>query len=49
MNASELTEKFWKYNEKEPLGAVMVALYLFLIVIWKKNEDNYFSFSYTEI
>ena len=49
MNASELTEKFWKYNEKEPLGAVMVALYLFLIEIWKKNEENDFSLSDTEI
>ena len=49
MNASELTEKFWKYNEKEPLGAVAVALYLFLIEIWKKNEENDFSLSDTEI
>ena len=49
MNASELTEKFWEYNEEEPLGAVMVALYLFLIEIWKKNEENDFSLSDTEI
>ena len=49
MNASELTEKFWEYNEKEPLGAVAVALYLFLIEVWKKNEENDFSLSDTEI
>lgn len=49
MNASELTEKFWEYNEKEPLGAVAVALYLFLIEIWKKNEENDFRLSDTEI
>ena len=49
MNASELTKKFWKYNEKEPLGAVAVALYLFLIEVWKKNEENDFCLSDTEI
>ena len=49
MNASELTEKFWEYNEKEQLGAVTVALYLFLIEVWKKNEENDFSLSDTEI
>ena len=42
MNDSGLTEKFWKYNEKEPLGAIAVALYFFLLEIWKKNEQNYF-------
>ena len=49
MNDSELTEKFWKYNEKEPLGAIAVALYFFLLEIWKKNEQNDFSLSDTEI
>ena len=49
MNDSGLTEKFWKYNEKEPLGAIAVALYFFLLEIWKKNEQNYFSLSDTEI
>lgn len=49
MNDSELTEKFWEYNEKEPLGAVAVALYFFLVEIWKKNEKNDFSLSDTEI
>jgi hypothetical protein len=49
MNASELTENFWKYNRKEPLGAVAVALYLFLIEIWKKNKENDFRLSDTEI
>jgi hypothetical protein len=49
MNDSELTEKFWKYNEKEPLGAVVAALYLFLIEIWKKKGENDFSLSDTEI
>lgn len=49
MNDSELTEKFWKYNEKEPLGAVAIAFYLFLLEIWKKNKENDFSLSDTEI
>ena len=49
MNDSGLTEKFWKFNEKEPLGAIAVALYFFLLVIWKKNEQNDFSLSDTEI
>ena len=49
MNDSGLTEKFWKYNEKEPLGAIAVALYFFLLEIWKKNEQNDFSLSDTEI
>lgn len=38
MNDSELTEKFWKYNEKEPLGAIAVALYFFLLEIWEKTN-----------
>ncbi|MCQ4139549.1 hypothetical protein [Chryseobacterium sp. EO14] len=49
MNESELIRKFWEYNGQEPLGAVAVALYLFLIEIWKKNEKNNFSLSDTEI
>ena len=49
MYDSGLTEKFWKYNEKEPLGAIAVALYFFLLGIWTKNEQNYFSLSDTEI
>ena len=48
MNDSGLTEKFWKFNEKEPLGAIAVALYFFLLEIWKKNEQNDFSLSDTE-
>lgn len=49
MNESELIRKFWKYNEKEPLGAVATALYLFLLNVWKKSEENDFSLSDTEI
>ncbi|WP_184429255.1 hypothetical protein [Chryseobacterium shigense] len=41
--------QFWEYNEKEPLGAVAVALYFFLVEIWKKNEKNDFNLSDTEI
>ena len=49
MNESELIRQFWKYNEKEPLGAVAAALYLFLLKIWKENEENDFSLSDTGI
>lgn len=49
MNESGLIRKFWEYNEKEPLGAVATALYLFLLKGWKKNEENDFSLSDTEI
>mgnify|MGYP000858733169 CR=1 FL=1 len=31
----ELIKQFWKYNEKEPLGAVTVAFYLFLLEFWR--------------
>ena len=49
MNESGLIRQFWEYNEKEPLGAVVAALYLFLIEIWKKKGENDFSLSDTEI
>ena len=49
MNESGLIRQFWEYNEKEPLGAVVAALYLFLIEVWKKKGENDFSLSDTEI
>ena len=49
MNELGLIGKFWEYNEKESLGAVAAALYLFLLEVWKKNEENDFSLSDTEI
>lgn len=49
MNGLGLIGKFWEYNEKESLGAVAAALYLFLLEVWKKNEENDFSLSDTEI
>lgn len=49
MNESELIRKFWEYNEKESLGAVATALYLFLLKVWGENEENDFSLSDTEI
>ena len=49
MNESELIRKFWEYNEKEPLGAVATALYLFLLKVWEQNEENDFKLSDTEI
>ncbi|GEM52765.1 hypothetical protein EB1_25550 [Empedobacter brevis NBRC 14943 = ATCC 43319] len=49
MNYSRLIKKFWNYNEKDPLGAVSVALYLFLLEIWEKNKENDFNLSDTEI
>ena len=49
MNYSELISRFWEHNEKQPLGAIVVSLYLFLLEIWKKNEENNFKLSDTEI
>ncbi|WP_312554521.1 transcriptional regulator [Empedobacter brevis] len=49
MNYSRLIKRFWSYNEKYPLGAVAVALYLFLLEIWDKNKENDFNLSDTEI
>lgn len=49
MNYQELVNRFWEYNEKEPLGAVAVALYLFLLELWKKNKKSDFNLSDSEI
>lgn len=49
MNYQGLIKQLWKYNEKEPLGAVTVALYLFLLELWVENEGNDFNLSDSEI
>ena len=49
MNYSELIYHFWEHNEKQPLGAVAVSLYLFLLEIWTKNDESDFKLSDTEI
>ena len=49
MNYSELISRFWEHNEKQPLGAVAVSLYLFLLEIWAKNDEHDFKLSDTEI
>jgi len=49
MNYQGLIKQIWKYNEKEPLGAVTVAFYLFLLEQWVKNEENDFNLSDSEI
>lgn len=49
MSYPELIKQFWKYNEKEPLGAVTVAFYLFLLELWTKNKERGFNLSDTEI
>lgn len=49
MNYQVLVNRFWESNEKEPLGAVAVALYLFLLELWKKNEKSDFNLSDSEI
>lgn len=49
MNHQELVNRFWEYNEKEPLGAVAVALYLFLLELWAKNDEKNFNLSDSEI
>lgn len=45
MNYTELISKFWSINEKTPLGASAVALYLFLLEEWRKNNGENFSIS----
>jgi DNA-binding transcriptional regulator GbsR (MarR family) len=49
MNESEFIRQFWEYNRKNPIGAISVAMYLFLLNIWFKNEENEFKLSDTEI
>ena len=49
MNHQELVNRFWEYNEKEPLGAIAVALYLFLLELWAKNDEKNFNLSDSEI
>ncbi|MGC4128714.1 MAG: hypothetical protein QM564_03975 [Bergeyella sp.] len=49
MNYSELIRRFWEHNEKQPLGAVAVSLYFFLLEIWAKNDEHDFKLSDTEI
>lgn len=45
MNYTELISKFWSINEKSPLGASAIALYLFLLEEYRKNEERDFSIS----
>ena len=49
MNYPELIKRFWEYNAKEPLGAVTVAFYLFLLEIGQESNKSDFSLSDTEI
>lgn len=45
MNYTELIAKFWDANEKSPLGASAIALYLFLLEEYRKSEGKDFSVS----
>ncbi|MDV2442560.1 hypothetical protein CMV00_01940 [Elizabethkingia anophelis] len=45
MNYLELLHKFWEYNQNERLGTTMIAMYLFLLEEWDKNEGNDFKVS----
>ncbi|MCT4047245.1 hypothetical protein HZP89_04425 [Elizabethkingia anophelis] len=45
MNYLDLLHKFWDYNQKEPLGATTIAMYLFLLEMWYINEENDFKVS----
>jgi hypothetical protein len=49
MNESELLHQFWEYNRKNPIGSIGVAMYLFLLDLWFKNQENEFKLSDTEI
>jgi hypothetical protein len=41
MNYDELTDKFWKFNQKRPIGATAIALYLFLLKIWNEKGNDF--------
>jgi len=45
MNYTELITKFWGINEKSPLGASAIALYLFLLEEYRKNNGKDFTIS----
>ncbi|MEN5133386.1 hypothetical protein [Elizabethkingia anophelis] len=45
MNNSELTDRFWKFNNESPLGSTGVALYLFLVKVGGDQSDNNFTYS----
>ncbi|MDV3774551.1 hypothetical protein CMU14_15870 [Elizabethkingia anophelis] len=45
MNNSELTDRFWKFNNESPLGSTGVALYLFLVKVGGDQSDNNFTCS----
>ncbi|MDV3789365.1 hypothetical protein CMU16_18410 [Elizabethkingia anophelis] len=45
MNYLDLLHKFWDYNQNEPLGITSIAMYLFLLENWDKNNSNDFKVS----
>lgn len=45
MNNSELTDRFWQFNNESPLGSTGVALYLFLVKVGGDQSDNNFTCS----
>ncbi len=45
MNYLDLLHKFWDYNQNEPLGITSIAMYLFLLENWDKNNGNDFKVS----
>lgn len=45
MNYLDLLHKFWDYNQNEPLGITSIAIYLFLLENWDKNNANDFKVS----
>ncbi len=49
MESFELIKRFWKFNEKEPLGSSIVSIYLFLIDMWDENQKADFTISDREI
>ncbi len=50
MTSFELTKKFWKVNEQEVVNTSTVAVYLFLLEIWNRNNHSLeFSISDKEI
>lgn len=49
MNYSELTQKFWQYNQKDSLGATAIAFYFLLLDKYIANNYENFTLSDVEL
>ncbi|MDR2204881.1 MAG: helix-turn-helix domain-containing protein [Flavobacteriaceae bacterium] len=49
MNYTELTHQFWEFNAKNPMNTASIAMYFFLLELWRKNNENDFQLPDAEI